>query len=267
MDVPFLSPLEEETSWFIFSDKSLLLTNHMTLPKTTDAGFEDDIIERQKSFIHKGHVYVAATLKDNYAVPQSLHLKDFRELYLSLPPTIMEVARKASQILEWDKRHQYCGACGSLTTEASQESSKICTNISCGERFYPSICPVIMVAVEKGEDILLARSPHFPAHIYSILAGFVEPGENAEEAVMREVYEETNIYISNVRYFDSQPWQFPTQLILGFQAEYESGTITIDSQEIEHADFFPATALPPLFPGNFSLAQKLIKDFCQRKFS
>ena len=129
---------------------------------------------------------------------------------------------------------------------------------------YPRLAPAMIVAVEREDQILLARSPHFPPGIQSVLAGFVEPGESAEEAVIREVFEETAIAVKNVRYFGSQPWPFPNSLMLGFQAEYESGDIEVDGEEIIEAAWYPADAMPSFFPGRVSISQWLIQDFLTR---
>ena len=122
----------------------------------------------------------------------------------------------------------------------------------------------MIVSVERGDEILLARSPHFPEGIMSVLAGFVEPGESAEDAVKREVYEETKILVNNVQYFSSQAWPFPNSLMLGFRAEYEAGDIEIDGEEIVAAQWFKAKEMPNFFPGRVSISQWLIHDFLER---
>jgi NAD+ diphosphatase len=122
----------------------------------------------------------------------------------------------------------------------------------------------MIVAVQKDNQILLARSPHFPAGIMSVLAGFVEPGESAEEAVIREVHEETSIVVKDVEYFASQAWPFPNSLMLGFRATYDAGEIAIDGEEIVEAGWFAADAMPTAFPGNVSISQWLIRDFLTR---
>lgn len=122
----------------------------------------------------------------------------------------------------------------------------------------------MIVAVEREDEILLARSPHFPAGIMSVLAGFVEPGESAEDAVRREVYEETRIVCHDVEYFASQAWPFPNSLMLGFRARYHAGEIEIDGEEIVEAGWFRASEMPSFFPGKVSIAQWLIRDFLVR---
>lgn len=258
---------ENEKAWFIFSGKSLLLNDKMEIPRGNESVVHTALFERKLEFIHIGNSYIAAELQKNSIQPEKTHLKDFVELFLSLPTETIEPARKACQLLEWDKLHQFCGSCGSRTRDPGiiNEPYKICTSEPCKQRFYPKVSPVVIVAVEKGDTLLLARSPHFPPEIYTTLAGFVEPGESAEQAAEREVYEETGIRICNLRYFASQSWQYPTSLTLGFQADYKSGTIVPDTKEIQHADFFHVTALPKTFPGDgVTISQKLIKDFSRR---
>jgi NAD+ diphosphatase len=129
---------------------------------------------------------------------------------------------------------------------------------------YPRLSPAMIVAVERGNEILLARSAHFPPGIFSVLAGFVEPGESAEEAVIREVFEETAIVVKDVRYFGSQPWPYPNSLMLGFTAAYESGEINTENDEIEAAGWYAAAELPSTFPGSISISQWLLNDFIER---
>ena len=115
-----------------------------------------------------------------------------------------------------------------------------------------------MVMIQKDEEFLLARSPHFIPGMYSALAGFSEPGETLEETVHREVYEEVGIRIKNIRYFASQPWPFPHSLMIAFHADYESGEINIDPNEIEDANWFSVNKLPNRLPGLISISRKLI---------
>jgi NAD+ diphosphatase len=124
---------------------------------------------------------------------------------------------------------------------------------------YPRISPCIIVLVARGEEMLLARSAHFSPEVYSTLAGFIEPGESAEEAVHREILEEVGVHVKNVRYFSSQPWPFPDSLMLAFTADYESGEISIDPKEIEDAKWYGPENLPKL-PTTFSIARALIEQ-------
>jgi NAD+ diphosphatase len=128
---------------------------------------------------------------------------------------------------------------------------------------YPRLSPAVIVAVERGNRILLARARRFTAAMYSVIAGFVEPGETLEECVRREVMEETGIRIRAIRYFGSQPWPFPDSLMIGFTAEYESGELLIDGTELVDAGWFAAGELPTI-PGPISIARRLIDAFAAR---
>jgi NAD+ diphosphatase len=141
------------------------------------------------------------------------------------------------QILAWDRTHQYCGQCGTPTENAGHERSKRCPN--CGLVAYPRLSPAIIIAVvrrsEEGNRLLLARNHRFPPGRYSVLAGYVEPGESLEECAYREVLEEVGIRIKNMHYFGSQPWPFPHSLMIGFTAEFDGGEIRLEESEIADA--------------------------------
>ena len=128
---------------------------------------------------------------------------------------------------------------------------------ACGLLAYPRISPAVMVLVERGDDLLLARSPHFLPGVFSALAGFVEAGESVEQCAAREVREEVGVEIARLRYFRSQSWPFPNSLMIAFFADYAGGEITPDPAEIEAAGWFPRKALPPL-PDQASIARHLI---------
>ena len=162
---------------------------------------------------------------------------------------------RAAQLLDWKKNHRYCGRCGTPTTRKPDEFAMQCP--SCGLITYPRISPAVMVLVRRGDELLLARSPHFRPGMFSALAGFVEAGETVEHAAVREVREEVGIEIANLRYFQSQPWPFPDSLMLAFFADYAGGEIAPDPAEIEEAGWFALDALPPL-PDPVSIARRLI---------
>jgi NAD+ diphosphatase len=203
-----------------------------------------------------------AELPDTSAPPSGHEFRELRGLFGRLPSALHRVAGRAVQIVEWDRTHRYCGACATPTEPVAGERARACPR--CGLASFPRLAPAIIVAVERGDEILLGRGPHFPPGIYSTIAGFVEPGESVEEAVRREVREETGVEVEDVRYFASQPWPYPHSLMLGFQARYRSGELRIDPAELEDAGWFSRDAMPMLFPGNVSIAQWLIHDFLRR---
>ncbi len=168
---------------------------------------------------------------------------------------------RAKQIVEWHRNHHFCGQCGQVTSTLVNDRSRKCE--SCGLMFYPRLSPSIIVCVNRGEEILLARNIHSRGNFYSTLAGFVEPGESIEDTVHREVFEEVGIRVRNLKYFASQSWPFPNSLMLGFHAEYESGEITIQEEEIADAGWFHYSNLPNR-PAMVSISGWLIDDFIQR---
>ncbi|MEN9478888.1 MAG: hypothetical protein RLZZ298_283 [Pseudomonadota bacterium] len=168
---------------------------------------------------------------------------------------LFALAGRATQLLDWQNHHRFCGKCGTPTTKKASELALHCP--SCGLLAYPRISPAVMVLVRDGDKLLLARSPHFKPGVFSALAGFVEPGETLEECAVREVREEVGVEIANLRYFHSQPWPFPNSLMVAFFADYAGGTITPDPNEIEAADWFAPDALP-LLPEAISISRRLI---------
>jgi len=165
------------------------------------------------------------------------------------------VAGRAVQLVEWARTHRFCGRCGERTQPQPGERAMRCP--SCGLLAFPRLAPAMITLVTKGEQALLARGVQFRNPVYSCLAGFVEPGESLEGAVVREVREEVGVEVGNVRYWGSQPWPFPHSLMVGFTAEWESGEIDIDPREIVDAQWFTRDDMPPV-PPPISIARKLI---------
>ena len=165
---------------------------------------------------------------------------------------------KARQIVDWHVNHQFCGQCGQPTISSSNDRSRVCEE--CKQTFYPRLSPSIIVLVTKGEEILLAKNAHARGNFYSTLAGFIEPGESIEEAVHREVNEETGIKVKNLQYFSSQSWPFPNSLMLGFHAEYDSGEFVLQEEEIADAQWFHYQNLPHR-PAMFSISGWLIDNY------
>ncbi len=165
---------------------------------------------------------------------------------------------KAYHLMDWTRKNLFCGRCGSPMKDSEVERSRICTH--CDHVEYPTISPAVIVAVEKEGKLLLGRSPRFPKGRYSVLAGFVEPGENLEDTVKREIREEVSIEVDDIAYFGSQPWPFPHSLMLAFTAKWKSGEIRIDEKEIEDAGWFSPEEFPQI-PSTLSIAGKLIEHF------
>lgn len=204
------------------------------------------------------HPCYAAELPSDLELPPGLELRSLRGLHGQLDDALFALAAQAVQLVEWDRTHQYCGCCATPMQQARHERVKRCPQ--CGLSQYPRLSPAVIMLISRGSEILLARAPRFREGMYSVLAGFVEPGESLEETVVREVREEVGIEIQDIRYFGSQPWPFPNSLMIGFTARYASGEITIDPAEIVEAAWFPKDSLPSV-PGKLSIARKLIDWF------
>lgn len=169
------------------------------------------------------------------------------------------MAGKANQVLEWYASHRYCGSCGCATAHHAFQRALVCPN--CEQQFFPRINPCAIMLVVRDDEILLARNARFKSGYFSCLAGFIEIGETPEQTVVREVREEVGLEVGNIRYVKSQSWPFPSQLMLGFYADYKSGIIVPEADEIEEADWFRVDRLPQVPPANISVAGELIQDY------
>ncbi len=206
--------------------------------------------------------YVALGLSDASIELLDAEKASLRELLFSQNLDVYAVAGRASQILHWYENHRHCGRCGAFTVPHSTERALVCR--SCTLNFYPRINPCVIVLVIKDDEILLARHFGKASAFFSCLAGFMEVGETPEETVVREVSEEVGIEVDNIRYMKSQSWPFPSQLMLGFFADYKSGEIKVDGKEIAEARWFRCTDLPLTPAAGISVAGQLIELFLQR---
>ncbi len=170
----------------------------------------------------------------------------------------------ARALVIWHQMQKYCGQCGHETTAELGGNSRVCNRDSCGKQTFPRVDPAIIVIVSSGDRCLLGRQTGWPEGRYSTIAGFVEPGESLEDAVRREVREETNIEVRNIRYHSSQPWPFPSALMLGFEAEATSSEIRLVDNELEDAQWFTRKQLQsgfPKLPYRLSIARQLVDDW------
>ncbi len=186
---------------------------------------------------------------------------NLRAIYGQMDEADFWIATRAKQMATWDREHRFCGVCGTRTEVAAQEPARACP--ACGHRHYPRVSPAIMVLIRDGDRLLLARSPHFKPGVYSALAGFVEAGESCEDTIHREVMEEVGLRVKNLQWFDSQSWPFPHSLMLAFTADYDSGDIVCQPDEIEDAQWFTLDKLPDL-PMRASIARRLIESTIAR---
>lgn len=190
------------------------------------------------------------------AMPKEM--SSIRPLLNNSDQTLFLLAGRAVQLAEFYRSHKYCGYCGQSMHLSSIEWCCLCDH--CNERYYPQISPSIIVAIRKDNKILLAKHKrHNQMNLYTVLAGFVEIGETIEQAVNREVYEETKINIKNIRYVASQPWPFPNSMMMAYLADYDNGDIQVDTNELVEADWYDYNTLPKL-PEYGTVARRLIED-------
>ncbi len=252
--------------WFIFLENKLLVylePESVTVPFLIDPN-ELGLTVMGKNYLGQlddRHCY-AVEVVEGTLPPAGMTFEGLRQVYGRLDENLFWIAARAVQIVDWDRTHQFCGRCGLLLKTSQTERAKECPK--CGLLHFPRLAPAIIVLVERGNELLLARSRHFMPEMYSVLAGFVEPGESLEEAVVREVREEVGISVKNIKYFGNQPWPFPHSLMIGFTATYAGGKISPDDSEIEDARWFTADNLPRI-PGKISIARKLIDWFIDKQ--
>jgi len=250
---------EEPAFWFAFHKTELLIAggaDHHALPQCRDLE-ELGLASVRRIYLgtYAGrHCYVSE-LAHADRLPDGHALQGLRAVLGGPDPALGTLAGRAFQIMEWDRNHQYCSRCGTPTELRRDERSRVCP--SCRYTTYPPVSPAIMILIVRGREILLARKKDWPQGRYSALAGFVEPGEELEDTVRRETREEVGLEIKNLRYFGSQPWPFPHQLMIAFTADYAGGEITPDGVEIEEAAFFDVEKLPNL-PAGISISRRMI---------
>ena len=195
---------------------------------------------------------------------------ELRAVGAKLPPRDAALLAHARGLLYWHRRHRHCGDCGAPTRMEDAGHLRRCTSPECGASHFPRTDPAIIVLVRSGERALLGRQPQWAPGQYSTLAGFVEPGESLEDAVAREVREETGVGVRAVRYHSSQPWPFPASLMVGFTATAASDEIRVDQDELEDARWFTReevhrglSAGELRLPSPASISYALIRDWLE----
>jgi NAD+ diphosphatase len=252
--------------WFAFQDSKLLVYSNassVTIPCLPDLN-ELNLETKARHYLGGlgARPCYAVELEEDASPPPGMAFLGLRRLYGQVDELLFQIAGRAVQIIEWDRANRFCSQCGNPMHLRSTERAKECDN--CGLLNFPRLCPAIIVLVERGRELLLARAHHFPPGLYSVIAGFVEPGETLETAVAREVREEVGLSIGEIRYFGSQPWPFPDSLMIGFTAAYQGGEISLDDGEIADAGWFSADSLPTI-PGKISIARRLIDWFLEKQ--
>jgi NAD+ diphosphatase len=254
--------------WFIFKSGQLLVQENaesVSLPISRTAE-ELGIYPLRMQYLGtlENRPCYSAEVAPEATEPSGMIFRGLRSLHGAIDEDIFYLAGRAFQIVNWDRNHQYCGSCGKPTISLERERAKLCQ--ACGLTSYPRLSPAVITAILKPGQILLAHAPNFSEKMYSLIAGFVEPGESLEECVQREIMEEVGIKIKNIRYFGSQPWPFPDSLMIGFIADYDCGDIVVDGVELTDAAWFEIGNLPEL-PSSISIARKIIDWVVSEQFT
>ena len=251
--------------WFVIHDTSLMVKKNGRL---ADIPRYQDLTEIRPSLSDvlylgklKGRRCYAAALADGESAKEGYAFYGLRMIVTGLSEELFAVSCRALHLVQWNGNHRFCSKCGAATKDKPRERAKECP--ACGRIEYPRISPAIIVAITRENRLLLAHNKNGRPGFYSVLAGFVEPGESFEQCVQREVFEEVRLEVQNIRYIGSQPWPFPDSLMVGFTADYAQGEITVDGVEIESADWYSADALPPIPPVG-SISRKLIDLFVRQ---
>ncbi|HBE77808.1 MAG TPA: NAD(+) diphosphatase [Firmicutes bacterium] len=267
--IPATQPSADSQSlvyWFLFYEEQLLMETGTSDPrlvlldKNLPVNFKVTSLQYLGSLDDKP--CYTALLSGTANIPKNMSFIRVRDLYDKFPEDLFWLIGRAFHITVWDRRTLYCGSCGAPTENMTRVRAKVCPK--CRQLIFPRISPAIIVAIFREGKILLARNRNLPADLFTVIAGFVEPGETLEECLQREVREEVGIAVKNIRYFSSQPWPFPDSLMVAFTAEYAGGDIQVDGEEIIEADWFSADNLPKV-PGKVSVARKLI-DWYQDQY-
>ena len=248
-------------SWVILRGGELVVVAeaNMSLPTAEKPPIE---IQGEPLYIGmwQGHPCRLVKTEKDAALADGLAECDILASNPELPIDLLSLGGLARQILYWEENSKYCSKCGIEMVRLAGEWGKQCPD--CGAHHFPHIHPCVIVVVRRPGEVLLARKAEWPTGRYSLVAGFLDFGECLEEAVAREVMEETGIEVDNIRYIGSQGWPFPSQLMAGFVADYVAGEVVVEEKELEDAGWFSVDDLPILAPKR-SIARYLIDTYAR----
>lgn len=252
---------QKKKHWFVFCQDELLLYKH-------NGALEVPYQEESPVPLSEWTTVHRISEEDyTFSIPSPITEDDNRRMmglrasYNVLPKDIYLRAGKCREILYWDQNTKYCGVCGS-PMKLHTAISKRCTE--CGKEIWPSLAIATIVLVRRNDEVLLVHAHNFRGTFYGLVAGFVETGETLEQCVQREVMEETGLQIRNIRYFGNQPWPYPSGLMVGFYAEYESGSIHLQRSELGGGGWFNRNNLPEI-PQKLSIARMLIDAWLENR--
>jgi len=258
----------EDKYWFVFISGSLLL-------EKTDETYSVPVSDTPPTKVHEwtyiqhlpsidGKECMAYTINtpSESLINGKYVTVGLRASFKLIPIIFYNMAGKASELLYWDQSTKYCGVCGAPTKRMTNISKK-CTH--CGKEIWPQVAPAVIVRIRQKdssgkERILLVHARNFKSNFYGLVAGFVETGESLEETIQREVKEETSLTIKNIKYFGSQSWPYPSGIMIAFTADYDSGELLLQEEELSYGGWFEPDNMPQI-PDKASIARRLIDDW------
>lgn len=252
--------------WFVFADAKLLVMpvdeRTCTIPEGETPPLPDTPLHEPLKMGEDGGTEVMTyEIAMPGQLPPGMEMAGLRSTFGRLPHRLYAIAGKCREMNHWNANTQYCGACGGKTRPHTA-ISKQCA--ACGREIWPQPSAAVICLIENGDRILLVRPHNFRSRLYGLVAGFVEPGENLEEALRREVMEETALRIKNITYAGSQAWPFPFGLMAGYTAEYDGGELHPQESELADARWFDADHLPDI-PDKASIARRLIDRWLDKR--
>lgn len=258
----------QKTYWFVFIGNALLLQHdeegyHVPCSAEPPVPIKE-WTPRQELPMIEGVPCMAYSLNTPPSDLKGLETVGLRESWNVLPPAFYHLAGKASELLYWDSNTRYCGVCGG-PMKRTTTISKQCTH--CGKEVWPQVSPAIIVRIRRDDKILLVHAKNFRRkEMFGLVAGFVETGETLEDCVKREVKEEVGLTITNIQYFGSQAWPYPCGIMIGFTADYVSGELHLQEEELSQAGWFDREHMPQI-PDKMSIARKLIDNYIKENTS
>ncbi len=253
---------EGDGHWLILQGNSLIVSKtgeKLELPCGAAPGFLPETCKPLCIGLWQGLPLWMTAISRSIEIPDFFAAEAFNAAGDRLDDATLTLGGMAMQILHWQRKSRFCSGCGGALTPMTGSWGMLCS--ACGYEHFPSIHPCSIVLVKRDDRFLLARKSEWLPGRYGLVAGFLDMGESLEECAAREVLEETGIVVKNVQYVGSQCWPFPSQLMAGFVAEYESGEIMVDSNELEDARWFSREDPPEGLPPARSIARWIIERY------
>ena len=255
----------EKKLWFVFCKGDLMLERQEGGGYGIPFAEEPPVDTKPWTTVHTITPFPDGTPVRTYAIDMPVidhprfEMSPLRQSYAKISLDLYQKAGKCQEILYWDQNTKFCGVCGA-PMKLHTEISKRCTE--CGKEVWPQLATAIIVLIRREDKVLLVHARNFRSDFYGLVAGFVETGESLEEAIVREVREETGLEIENIRYFGSQPWPYPCGLMVGFFADYAGGEIHLQKSELSAGGWFTKDNLPHI-PEKLSIARRLIDTWLE----